>query len=420
MATTVKKPQQELKKVESSKTTKGVEKDIKPFQAFISKFMNDWSFNLAGALAYNFLLSTVPILIAMLAILGFVLGAIGQKTLTITNSISGAFPKQLNVSSIVTGVQNNLTHSAGILAFISVISAIIFGSRLFVVIEGMFCIVYHVRPRKLIPQNIMAILMLLAFIVYVPLAFLASSIPTFVFSLIKNAPGLSFLSVIGGIVVSIVVSFGLFLLIYIVVPNQSITWKHSWLGALIAAIALQVYLSLFPLYVRYALSNTAGVVGATVILIVFFYYFAIILFLGAEVNAFFSERVQPLPNDLATFVSTMAGRINKDRPNVEADHVNAQPTDQADDAHIGEARQGRGQGRGRGRERGQAHTSRGRNKHQPVLASQSIAEEYVEATAKAKENASKGPSKTVTLIEILAGSALTLLIEWLQIRRRAR
>ena len=408
MATATKKPAQELKAVGSSKTVKTAEKDVKPFQQFLTKFNNDWSFNLAGALAYNFLLSTVPILIALLAILGFVLSAIGQNVTTVEHNIANSLPKSLNAGSIIVAVGNNLQHSSGILLIISIVSAIIFGSRLFVVIEGMFCIVYHVRPRTLIPQNIMAIGMLIAFIIYVPVAVVASSIPTFISAILKNAPAGSFFAGVVGILFGVLVSFVLFLLIYIVVPNQRIEFKHSWLGALIAGAALEIYLILFPLYVRYSLSSTAGAVGATVILIVFFYYFGVILFLGAEVNAYFSERVQPLPNDLATFVSTMAGRLNKDRPNTETQHINAKPTDRSDDRHITEAR---------GNER---QTQRRNSRKQQAVASQPIAEEYVEATAKAKERASKGPSKTVTIFEIAAASAITLIVEWLRFRRHAR
>jgi len=56
---------------------------------------------------------------------------------------------------------------------------------------------------------------------------------------------------------------------------------------------------------------------------------------GAEINAFFVEGVRPLPNDLATFVSTLAGRLNKDIPEDEAEtHVDTRPTEAADKEHT--------------------------------------------------------------------------------------
>ncbi len=410
MATKTKDSGADSKNHASSEAVQNVMKEAKPFQTFITKFNNDWSFNLAGALAYNLLLSTFPIVVALIAVLGFVLGIVGEKsTPIVTQIVTKALPGVTNPSGIVTGVQNTLTHSAGPLLIISVVSAIVLGSRLFVVIENFFAIIYRLRPRAIVRQNLMAIGMLLAFIIFVPLMGVASSLPVFAFSLFKDTPLGPFLSIVGGILGSLLVSFLLFELIYIVVPNQRISFRHSWLGAVIAAIALQIYLLLFPLYATNFLKGPAGAVGLTVILIVFFYYFGLILFLGAEVNAFFSEKVQPLPNDLATFTSTMAGRLNKDRPEAEGkSHVDARPTDQADEGHVAEARDREGR------------TQQKNARRQKEIASTVLAKDNVKATAKAKDNAAKGPSKTATLIEVAAGTVLTVVIELLRLRRHGK
>ncbi len=410
MATKTKDSGAESKNNASSEAVQNVMKEAKPFQTFITKFNNDWSFNLAGALAYNLLLSTFPIVVALIAVLGLVLGIVGEKsTPIVTQIVTQTLPGVTNPTSIVTGVQNTLTHSSGPLFIISVVSAIVFGSRLFVVIENFFAIIYHVRPRTIVRQNLMAIGMLLAFIIFVPIMGIASSLPGFAFSLFKGTPLGPFLSIVGGILGSLFVSFLLFELIYIVVPNQHISFRHSWLGAVIAAVALQIYLLLFPLYATNFLKGPAGAVGLTVILIVFFYYFAIILFLGAEVNAFFSEKVQPLPNDLATFASTMAGQLNKDRPEVESEsHVDARPTMNADKRHLTETREQDGR------------TEQKNARRQKEIASTALAKDNVKTTAKAKDNTAKGPSKTATLIEVAAGTVLTVVIELLRLRRHGK
>ena len=125
-----------------------------------------------------------------------------------------------------------------------------------------------------------------------------------------------------------------------IVPNQKIDLIKSWQGALVSALALELFITLvFPFYVTNFMGNYAGQAGLAVILLIFFYYFATILMLGAEVNAYFFEKVRPLPNDLATFVSTMAGILNKDIPDTEApSHVDSKPTERADRRHIAEAR----------------------------------------------------------------------------------
>jgi hypothetical protein len=165
----------------------------------------------------------------------------------------------------------------------------------------------------------------------------AASVPTFAFSLLQHTPlGSNPLLASGaGFLGGLIASFMLFESIYVVVPNLHIRLRHGWLGAAGAAVALQIYLLLFPLYASHFLIGAAGAVGFTVILLVFFYYFALILLVGAEINAFFAEGVRPIPNDLATFVSTMAGKLNEDIPEDEAEaHVDTRPTDAADKEHA--------------------------------------------------------------------------------------
>jgi YihY family inner membrane protein len=381
-----------------------VEKDIQPFQAFINKFNNDWVMNFAGMLAYNLILSIFPIIIAIASIIGLVLGN-GTRG-TIVKDILHVLPNKVS-PDVLTNVLDQLSKNSGFLGIVAIILALFFGSRLFIVIEGCFDIIYHVRPRTLIPQNLMALGMLLIFVVLIPIMVFASSIPALAVSLLKYTfiGTIPFLASVAGILGGLIVSFVLFEAIYFVVPNQRISFRHSWLGALGAAIALELYLTLFPLYVQHFLNGYAGQVGFAIVLLVFFYYFAVILLLGAELNAFFSERVQPLPNDLATFVSTMGGKLNKDIPNVEsASHQNTRPTDRADARHITEARSQERQ------------TQKKNVEKQLQVAATGLAEEK----AKTKEKASKGPSKLPAIIEVITGSALAVVIELFRLRQRGR
>ncbi len=323
-----------------SAAVQNIEKDIKPLQGVLKKFSNDWSTNLAAALAYNLLMTTVPVVAAMLAILGFVLGSFGgNASAFMTTVLTHALPQSnaFNAAAIVQAVQHNLARSSGLLALIAVLSALFFGSRLFILLETFFSIIYRVRPRPLIRQNLMALGMMLVFIILVPIMFFTSSIPTLVFSILQNTPlgRIPLLASAAGFLGGLIAALILFEFIYVVVPNMHIRLRHGWLGAAVAAIALQIYLLLFPLYAGHFLTGTAGALGFTVILLVFFYYFAVILLIGGEINAFFAEGVRPIPNDLATFVSTMAGKLNEDIPADEGEaHVNTKPTDVADKEHA--------------------------------------------------------------------------------------
>jgi YihY family inner membrane protein len=307
-------------------------------QAFFTKFTNDWSMNFAGGLAYNLLIAMLPIAVALFGILGLVLGNNSDLVQTIIQQLTdmGIVPKRSPSESSVAEQTINLAlqqlnKNAGLLLVIAILLAAFGGSRLFIALEGYLDIIYRVRPRSFLRQNLMAFSTLLLFIILVPLMVFASAAPTVILAFLSNNPALTsiplFLAIshspitayLAAALSGFLVGFILFETIYFVVPNQTLSWRNSWPGAVVAAAALEIFFVFFPLYVKYSLSNYSGQIGFAVISLLFFYYFALILIFGAEINAFFFEKVQPLPHDLATFVSTMAEKLYQDIPNTEED-----------------------------------------------------------------------------------------------------
>jgi YihY family inner membrane protein len=297
----------------STKVVKDVKKEVKPFQEFITKFNNDWVMNLASGLSFNVLTALFPIAIAIIAITGLVIGGLNpgaQKQLV--DGINGLFQRSLpaHQQNILAPALLSLSKNAGLLGIVSIVLAIFGGSRLFVTLEGYFDIIYHVRPRQVVKQNGMALIMMLVFIILVPAMIFAASGPALVFSLLHATPlgQIPFINVlfgIGGILFGVLCAWIFFLVIYIVVPNQRISFRNSWLGALVAAVLVQLYLTLFPFYVTHFLNNytgSAGAVGFAVILLFFLYYFSVILLLGAVINAFFAEKIRATPADIPTMI----------------------------------------------------------------------------------------------------------------------
>lgn len=328
-----------------SKNRQSMANNIKPVQAFVMKTINDWVPNLAGILAYNLVMLMVPISLALLALLGAVLGQSSIRP-TVIRQVTSLFPGLAGQQNALNLASRQLGQSSGLLALLAVLSAIFFGSLLFVIIEGCLDIIYRVRPRPLVRQFLVAIGVFIIFILLIPVMVFASAAPSILFSslvanlpFLKSIPGSSFfLLSLGGILGALIAAFLLFEVIYLVVPNQKISFRNSWPGAVCAAIATEVVLTIFPLIIRLLFGSYAGPIGFAVILLLFFYIFSMLLLLGAEVNASFFEGVRPIPNDLVTFLSTMAGKLNKDFPAAEASvHVDTKPTDRADEAHVDEA-----------------------------------------------------------------------------------
>ena len=267
---------------------------INPLLRFWQKISNDWMFNLSGLLAYNFLMSIFPILLALLAIAGFILNTISPGSQQqLVNGIANALPGGSSGTGgvVATVALNNLQREAGVLFIIGVVTAIFTGSRLFVTMENCFGVIFRLRGRNLLHQNMMAIGMLLLYIVLAPLMFLASIVPSVILNAIHangTATGFGgFLFQVAGLGAAFVVALILFGAIYIFVPNRPVRFNEVWKGTLVAAALLVLYELLFPIYESLALKpNSYGAVaGFAIVILIFFYYLAVILLLGAEINS---------------------------------------------------------------------------------------------------------------------------------------
>jgi YihY family inner membrane protein len=283
----------------------------RPLQDLFNKFNNDWDMNSASGLAYNLITAMVPIVIALIALFGLTVGNLNaQATSDLIARIQQVFPATVNTTGIIGIALKSLHQRAGILGILAILTSIFGGSRLFVSIEGYFDIIYRTAPRTFFRQNGMAILMMVVFLVLLPLMAFASSAPALLTSLatipvINQIPGVvqvtknAFFLGLAGVFTGLIICWVLFESIYIVVPNMRLSFRHSWRGAVVAAIGLEAFLALFPFYTTHFMGSYTGTAGFVLILLVFFYYFAVILLVGAEINAYFALGIPPLPNNIA-------------------------------------------------------------------------------------------------------------------------
>jgi hypothetical protein len=125
----------------------------------------------------------------------------------------------------------------------------------------------------------------------------------------------------------------------------------------------------------------------------------VILLLGAEVNAHFFEKVQPLPNDLVTFVSTMGGKLNRDIPTSESStHTNTVPTDRADKAHVKDDAQ--------------------KEHLQQEIASAAMTKS--DQAQKKEKKRQQGSGALTTTLSVVAGTALAFVFQVLRLRQRGK
>ena len=287
-------------------------KETTPFRLFIQKFKYDWSLVFSGMLAFNLLITLLPMAITLFGILGLVLSNHPDLRDHIKHKIVDAFPPKVDngIREIINMAFRKLSHDAGLILAIGILFAFIGSSRLFIAIDRCLTIIYRIEERKLIKKYILAITMLLLFLILIPLMIGASSTPSLLLGVVRNAGG-RFGVFMLGLLISLFFSFVLFEIIYYIIPNKPMTFKQTWCGSIVAASALQLFMILFPLYVKNFMASYTGQIGFAVILLLFLFYAAIILILGAQINAFFFEHIQPLPVSLGTFVSTLAHEYNQ-------------------------------------------------------------------------------------------------------------
>ncbi len=400
MATRSKAPSTDTEHPASSTLAQTAEKGVRSLQAFVTKFNNDWVMSFAAGLAFNLITAILPILIAIISIVGFTIGRLDPTLKTdLINHLKHIFPSQISSGNFLKLALDSLSKNAGLLGMIAILLAIFGGSRLFVSLEGYFDIIFHTRPRGLIRQNIMAIGMLLVFVVLIPLMIFGSSIPALVQTVLEATPvsplvANGFFDGLVARLAAVFISWVLFEAIYIVVPNQHIRFRNSWPGAVIAAVLLQAYLTLFPFYVTHFLGSYTGIAGFAVILLLFFYYFAVIILLGAEINAFFAERIRVTPDNLAVMVHKLTSHL----PATEKDLQ-----EQATPSHRPEGIPPNSE-----TQSPPAHASNTPGQIQSAPPDQS----------KKRKSSPPGTSRTLALVEVAAGTALAFIVQLFQLRRK--
>ncbi len=283
-----------------------VKQETKPYRLFFQKFKHDWSLVLSSMLAFNLLIALLPMAIILFGIFGLILGNNMYLQNRLKHTIINVFPPKANDSlhEIINLAFDRLYHDAKIILIFGIFFSIIGCLRLFVAIDRCLTIIYRIEERRFLKKYILACQMLFLFLILIPLMIIASSIPSILLDNIPNAGG-RFGTYILGFITSLSITFLLFEIIYFLIPNKKMKFKQTWCGSIIAAGALQLFMILFPLYVRTYMTSYRGQIGFAIILILFIFYFAIILILGAQINAFFFERIQPLPAPLGTFISKL-------------------------------------------------------------------------------------------------------------------
>jgi membrane protein len=256
---------------------------------FFRKAYEDNITGLAGMVAYNMLLSVLPLALLALFIAGRVLGS-DELERSVFSDLRRLFPDAADstITDLLRGVQQNST-GFGIVALVT---GIWFGSSFWGALDTAFCRIYHLlQCRTWVQQKRFALAMLVVVLLFMAATVIVPAAQSFLIAGKENLPfgldRIGGLVYVGTLVLGLAVLFGILCLIYRVTPNTRVPWRAIWPGAAAATLAIAVIDYAFPFYLSQV--STIASFGTTftfvAIVLVWFYVLAIIILGGAIINA---------------------------------------------------------------------------------------------------------------------------------------
>lgn len=265
---------------------------------------------LGAAISYYTLFSLAPILIIAITIAGVIFGHEAAQG-EIVAQIEGLVGRS-GAEAVQTMVQNAYQSSDSTLAtIIGVITLVIGATGVFVELQDSLNTAWEVIPKP--GRGIMGILKdrLFSFGVVLGVGFLLlvslilsaalTAINTYI---LANVTGTAFLWQALNFIVSFAVVTFLFAMIYRILPDVKLEWKHVWVGGVVTAILFAIGKLIIGLYLgNSSVASAYGAAGSVVVLLVWVYYSAQIFLFGAEFTQVYARRfgkkVEPCDNAIS-------------------------------------------------------------------------------------------------------------------------
>ncbi|HEX9371346.1 MAG TPA: YihY/virulence factor BrkB family protein [Roseiflexaceae bacterium] len=270
-----------------------------------SEFQKDEAGQLGAALSYYAMFSIFPLLLLLIAGLGYVLQYWDQAIdvqKEILDAVSRNFSPQ--VSGILEQILGGIKNRAGGATLIGLITLLIGASGVFQQLDQSFNKIWNV-PKPTGSAGFVAAALttirtkLFSFGMVLAVGFLL--LVSMALSGLAQAllEGLKSVPVVGGaagfaigVALSLLLSTLVFALLFKYLPDTKVYWRDVWLGALVTAALWEIAKYLLGLYLgRSGQSWSAyGVVGSVLVLMAWIFFSSQILFLGAEFTEVYARR----------------------------------------------------------------------------------------------------------------------------------
>jgi membrane protein len=255
-----------------------------------ASWMDDNALRLSAALAYYSVFSIAPLLVLSLGIAGWLFGAdaqfgkhledqlqdlIGPQASQVVQSMikSSSHPSQ-SISATVVGMVTLLLGASGVFGQLKDALNTVWGVKVKSG-RGWRCIL-----RERMPSFGMVLVIGFLLLVSFLLTTLLNVFSDWVGAKLQLP---AFIWASAGMLVSYGIITLLFALLFKVLPDVEIDWRHVWTGALVTALLFELGKFGLALYLgRESTASSFGAAGSVVLLLLWVYYASCILLFGAE------------------------------------------------------------------------------------------------------------------------------------------
>jgi membrane protein len=261
-----------------------------------ANWSNDRASTLGAALAFYTIFSLAPILIIIVAVVGFILGKVSVHSYILGELAK--FVGENNAEYVMNTIHSSYQAGSGIrAAVVAVIIILVGATTVCVMLKDALNTMWNAEPGSHGIWHVLIDRIRSLLIVVFGGAFLFLSM---VIGSVISATGL-YLSkyidipfyLIGWLnyIFSLLLLVLLFALLFKVLPDVEISWRDVWIGGAITALLFTLGRFLLGLYMaRSTVSSAYGAAGSLVVILLWVYYCAQIIFLGAEFTQVYSER----------------------------------------------------------------------------------------------------------------------------------
>lgn len=287
-----------------------------------SHFMTNDPLQLAGTTSYFSIFSIAPILIIIISIFGFVVGddTLKYKLFNELDSLIGPESSQ----TLERAIENyQISQDSTVGTIIGIIFFLISATTLFSALQNSINFIWRVKVKSNLKMGLLKVLKdrLFSFGVILSLGFvlLISLVIDVLITTLKQFmasyfnPDFVMLAQVANVVVAIVVTTGVFLLIYRFLPDVNVKWSASFYGALLTSILIAGGKFLIGLILSHSnLGMVYGAASSFIGILIWIYYAALIFYFGVELSRqysiYYNHENKPVNYAVPFEITTVEGK----------------------------------------------------------------------------------------------------------------